>query len=925
MALVVSIGILVGVGVLGDATIRGVLGTTRLVDHARVTMAALDGLEAALSNTAVQRRNFTLTEDETFARAALESASRARAFTRELRALTADNPGQQRRLDEIDTIFNGGTQRLAAALDTIRESGFDLAREALAVREGQARLTRMSEVRAMMMQEELRLLELRRSATWRNIAIARVVAVSGAAVSFALLWLAWRHLRAQVRLRIRSEHKARANARRLATTLESIGDGVITTDPEGRIQQMNPVAASLTGFSAEEAIGRPFGSVFRIVNEVTREPAVDPVARVLSEGVVVGLSNHTALLDKDGTERSIADSAAPIRDGNGGLMGVVLVFRDMSNERIAERKLAEALHFLDSLVEHAPMMLFVKDASELRFRRFNRAGERLLGRARTDLLGKNDFDLFPAEQARQFQARDREVLSSGVLLDIPEEPIDTPTGQRWLHTQKIPILDAQGQPHFLMGISEDITEKRERAARLQDEHLELERRVAHRTLELTTANQALQREMAERIQAEAALLRTEEQLRQSQKMESLGRLAGGIAHDFNNLLSVILGYIDLWEHAPPGMVPAADEIAEVGVAGRRAADLTRQLLAFSRQQVLEPLRIDLNEHVGNLEKMLRRLIGEDIDLRFEADPRLARVKVDPGQVEQVILNLVVNARDAMPKGGHLTIETANVELDEDYAREHVGVTPGAFVMLAVSDTGTGMDASTRARIFEPFFTTKARGKGTGLGLSTVLGIVQQSEGSVWVYSEPGRGTTIKIYLPVDPDPSEISRVRLAPRVKPGMTRGSETILLVEDETAVRQVARAILQRSGYEVIEASNGAEALEHCRRSDRGIDLLLTDVIMPAMGGRELVEKALALRPNLRVLFMSGYTDDTVVRHGVLQAGVAFLQKPITPERLASKVREVLDLQGDTFDPNEATEETAVPVDPHGDDPPLSDRGQT
>ena len=501
MALVVSIGILVGVGVLGDATIRGVLATTRLVDHARVTMAALDGLEAALSNAAVQRRNFTLTEDESFARAALESASRARAFTRELRALTADNPAQQRRLDEIDAIFSGGTQRLAAAIDTVRKSGFDLAREAQAVREGQARLTRMTEVRAAMMQEELRLLELRRSATWRNIAIARVVAVSGAAVSFALLWLAWRHLRAQVRLRMRSEHKARANARRLATTLESIGDGVITTDPEGRIQQMNPVAAALTGFSAEEAVGRPFGSVFRIVNELTREPAIDPVSRVLSEGVVVGLSNHTALVDKDGTERSIADSAAPIRDGSGGLMGVVLVFRDMSKERIAERKLAEALHFLDSLVEHAPMMLFVKDASELRFRRFNRAGERLLGRDRADLLGKNDFDLFPAEQARQFQARDREVLSSGVLLDVPEEPIDTPTGQRWLHTQKIPILDAQGQPHFLMGISEDITEKRERAARLQDEHLELERRVAHRTLELTTANQALQREMAERIQA----------------------------------------------------------------------------------------------------------------------------------------------------------------------------------------------------------------------------------------------------------------------------------------------------------------------------------------------------------------------------------------------------------------------------------------
>jgi PAS domain S-box-containing protein len=888
MALVVAIAILVGVGAMADATIREVLATTRLLDHTRVVKDALDGLESSLARAAVQRRNFTLTRDERFAQSAVEAATRTRFYTRQLRELTADNPAQQRRLDEIDAILQGGQERLAGALETVRKTGFDLGREGQAVRDAQDRVDRLGEVRLEMVDEEMRLIEHRRAATLHNILRARVVAVSGAVTSFALLWLAWRSLRREVRLRVQSELAARTSATRLATTLQSIGDGVIATDLAGRVEQINSVACALTGYRDEEAIGQPFSTVFRIVNELTRAPAVNPIDRVLAEGVVVGLANHTALIAKDGTERSIADSAAPIRDPGGAILGVVLVFRDMSTERIAERKLAEAHRFLDSLVEHAPMMLFVKDAAELRFRRFNRAGERLLGKGRDELLGKDDFELFPAEQARQFQAKDREVLAGKTMIDIPEEPIDTPSGQRWLHTQKIPILDEQGHARFLMGISEDITERRQQAARLQDENLELELRVARRTFELTAANGALQREMAERIQAEAALLRTEEQLRQAQKMESLGRLAGGIAHDFNNLLSVILGYIDLWENAPPGAAPAVDEIAEVAVAGRRAADLTRQLLAFSRQQVLEPVRLDLNERIGGLEKMLRRLIGEDVDLQFKPDPALARVKVDPGQVEQVIVNLVVNARDAMPEGGQLTIETANVELDEEYAREHVGVTPGPFVMVAVSDTGLGMEASTRARIFEPFFTTKARGKGTGLGLSTVLGIVQQSEGSVWVYSELGKGTTIKIYLPVDVSPAEISRVRLGPRT----TRGTETILLVEDETAVRSVARTILQRGGYEVIEASNGAEALEQCRRSDRGIDLLLTDVIMPAMSGRELVEKAMALRPNLRVLFMSGYTDDTVVRHGVLEAGVAFLQKPITPERLATKVREVLDL---------------------------------
>jgi two-component system cell cycle sensor histidine kinase/response regulator CckA len=886
-ALAFAIVILIGVGVLADATIRNVLETSGRVDHTRRVIADLHQMQASVARTVENRRNFTLTGDEAFARAALEEVARAQSLTNDLRILTSDNRAQQDRIARIAQLLSGASGRLNAAFEVIRHQGFDLEREARGVRESKGRRDTLTALGDEMSAEELGLLDQRRHSTRLQIVVARIVALAGATVSFALLWIAWRRLRKEVRLRFRSERLARTSAVRMATTLQSIGDAVITTDARGRIEQMNPVAVALTGFTNEEAIGLPFAQVFRMVNERTRAPAQNPIERVLNDGNVIGIANHTALIAKNGSECVIAESAAPIRGVDGALDGVVLVFRDMTSERAAERELAEAHGFLDSVVDHAPMMLFVKDADELRFRRFNRAGEALLGKGRDELLGKNDFDFFPAEQARFFQSKDREVLDGNKMIDIPEEPIDTPSGRRWLHTQKIPILDADGRPRYLMGISEDITEKRMRAERLKDEHAELERRVAARTRELTEANAHLQREIAGRAQMEAALLRSEEQLRQSQKMESLGRLAGGVAHDFNNLLSVILGYVDLWEDAPPSAVIEKEEIHEVGVAGRRAADLTRQLLAFSRQQMLEPVRLDLNERLGSLEKMLRRIIGEDVALRFSPAADLASVKVDPGQVEQVILNLVVNARDAMPEGGTLTIETANVELDEAYSRDHLGVPPGQYVMMAVSDTGTGMDAATQSRMFEPFYTSKERGKGTGLGLSTVLGIVQQSEGSVWVYSELGKGTTIKIYLPRDLGQGDSARVR-APLPAP---RGSETILLVEDEAAVRTVARTILQRGGYIVLEATGGLDALELLRKSPRLIDLLLTDVVMPEMSGRELVEKATSLRPGLKVLFMSGYTDDTVVHHGVLEAGVAFLQKPLTPERLSMKVREVLD----------------------------------
>lgn len=435
---------------------------------------------------------------------------------------------------------------------------------------------------------------------------------------------------------------------------------------------------------------------------------------------------------------------------------------------------------------------------------------------------------------------------------------------------------------------------------LRDSHRELESKVQARTSELETANQQLQllshsnvlkRTEAEREKIEAidALRITEEQLQQAQKLEAVGRLAGGIAHDFNNLLTAIIGYSELTLRRLPANDPLKINIDEIKKASERAASLTRQLLAFSRKQVMQPKVLDLNSVVSDLEKMLARMIGEDIELRTSLEPKLGNVKADPTQLEQVIMNLAINARDAMPTGGKLTIETANVTLDEAYARRHVTVTPGPYVMLAVSDNGKGMDAETQRHMFEPFFTTKESGKGTGLGLSMVYGIVKQSGGNIWVYSEPEHGTTFKIYLPTVEDQT----TSLETTSEPVRESASETVLLVEDEEVVRSLLLEVLEDEGYHVLPASSGAEALDLSASYKGHIHLLITDVVMPGMSGTQLVKQLAARSGDVKVLYMSGYTDDAIVNHGVLDPGVSFLQKPFTPNGVLLKVREVLNAE--------------------------------
>ncbi|MHB8654282.1 MAG: response regulator [Terriglobia bacterium] len=466
--------------------------------------------------------------------------------------------------------------------------------------------------------------------------------------------------------------------------------------------------------------------------------------------------------------------------------------------------------------------------------------ENLLGYSRPEFLGKRLWEIGPFKDQRNSQ-ESFQVLQENEYIRYDDLPLETKDGKR-VDVEFVSNAYASGEKKVIQCNIRDMTERK---------HLEL-------------------------------------QFRQSQKMEAIGQLAGGVAHDFNNLLTIISGYGEMVADGLGPDSPHIGHVKEIQKAADRAAGLTRQLLAFGRRQVLAPQVLDLNDVVSNVDKMLRRLIGEDINLVPISSGGLGRVKADVGQMEQIIMNLAVNARDAMPKGGKLTIETADVVLDDTYARKHLAVTPGPYVMLAVSDTGCGMDAATQARIFEPFFTTKPPGKGTGLGLATVYGIVKQSGGSIWMYSELGRGSTFKVYLPRVDD--MVAQMKLS-HANAGDCRGTETILVVEDEDTIRSLVRGILVSRGYTVLEANGGVGGLSICQQYPHTIHLLLTDVVMPRMSGPELAGKMASLRPETKVLFMSGYTNKAIGQDGLLEKSTAFIEKPFTPQALAKKVREVLD----------------------------------
>ncbi len=531
-------------------------------------------------------------------------------------------------------------------------------------------------------------------------------------------------------------------------------------------------------------------------------------------------------------------------------------------------------------------MIFVKNAETLRFELFNKAGEELLGIPREAMIGKGDTDFFPPDQAAFFEEKDRGVLNDKKLVDIPLEPIDTAGGRRWLHTKKIPVLDKEGVARFLLGISLDITDRHEAEEALRRAQDELERRVAERTRELSLTVARLEKEINDREKAESALQKSEDQLRHAQKMDAVGRLAGGVAHDFNNMLSVILGHTEMALGQLDSKHQLYDGLDTIRQAALRSAGLTQQLLAFSRQQVVSPRHLDLRLLVREFEKMLKRVIGDDINLCITQPEETCPVRVDPVQMEQVILNLAINARDAMPEGGRLWIETRLVTLTPEYVYAHPAAKLGRHVELSVKDEGTGMDAEIQRRIFEPFFTTKAEGRGTGLGLATVYGIVHQSGGSLMVESAPGQGSTFRVFLPIG-----TGRDAWAPDGNEPATPGSETILLVEDEPEVRRVCALTLRRLGYDVVVADDSEHAIEICAAGDRKLDAVLTDVVMPGISGVVLVERLRGLRQGLKVLFMSGYTDRQIVDASTLNESAAFIHKPFTPDALGKQLRLLLD----------------------------------
>lgn len=904
-----------------------------------------------------------------------------------------------------------------------------------------------------------------------------------------ILAAAWqRNNKAHYRELYNAEARQRAAAEEEAIILRAIGDAVIATGNDGRVNLMNSAAEELTGWTEDAARGQPLATVFNIISEETRQPAENPVARVLREGVIVGLANHTLLISRDGRERPIADSAAPIFDEKGGIIGVVLVFRDKTAEW-NYRALFEKM--LDGFAVHELICDAEGRPADYRFLEVNPAAERMLGRPAGEIIGKTVRQLFPqietywiemygrvaqtgvpahfeyfaeplnkyfevsafrthahqfaaifqditlrhqTAQALQESERRHRSLTDDVLdntevgiiiLDnrfhvvlinhaierffglrreetignskrqliqdriagIFEDPEDfkarlfatyndntyvekfecrvMPEGSRqgrWLQHWSKPIttgLYAGGRIEYYYDITE-LKQAEEEQRRLfsaieqsgdivvitdPDGNIQYVNRTFEKVTGYTraevlgknprllksgkqddefyrkmwtqiTAGKVFRARMVNKTKDESLYtedatispvfeksgkivnyvgvkrdvterLSMEAQLQQAQKMELVGRLAGGVAHDFNNMLGAILGNAELALEQTPPDAPTYPEIEEIIAAARRSADITQQLLAFARKQITSPKLLELNDTISGMLKMLKRLIGENIELAWLPSKTPCVVKLDPSQLSQVLANLCINARDAIRDVGKIAIETGKVQLDGKFCSNHPGAAPGQYVLLKISDNGSGMDAEMMTHLFEPFYTTKEVGRGTGLGLATVHGIVTQNHGAIFADSRPGQGTTFRIYFPCQAD----AAVEPPPPPPPDLPRGKgETILLVEDEIAVLRLAQTMLSRMGYRVLTAADPEIALQLAKEHAGSINILMTDVVMPGMNGRDLAARITELSPGIKRLFMSGYTADTIAHQGLLEQNVFFLQKPFSRQDLAAALQKVL-----------------------------------
>jgi two-component system cell cycle sensor histidine kinase/response regulator CckA len=662
-------------------------------------------------------------------------------------------------------------------------------------------------------------------------------------------------LRAQV-----EQERALSNLRGYAEKIvASVPSGLLLLSADLVILSVNPSFLQAFRLREDDVVGQSLASI----------TSTEPLIRRAREALKTGGPQHNLLFDlyliPRRETRPVLVTMTRIGMAGNEPARLLLIVQDLTEEeRLQAARRASEERFRD-LVQGLDAIVWEADASTLKFSFVSQRAETILGYPVARWLATPDFFMIrihPDDRARAKQLC-RDAIDENRDHEIEYRAITASGREIWLRDIVHVVPSIMGRPAQLRGLTVDVTERK---------------------------------------RAEEALRQTEEQLRQAQKMDAVGKLAGGIAHDFNNILMVIRGEADLMLRRIESGSPLLHNVEGIREASDQAATLTRQLLAFSRKQVLAPSIVDLNIVVAGIQQMLRRLIGETINLITITAPDLGAVKADPGQLEQMIINLAVNARDAMPDGGRLTIATSNVEVDEEVAPAP-GVPAGQYVMLEVTDTGIGMDRETQAHIFEPFFTTKEHGKGTGLGLSTVYGIVNQSGGHISIHSEPGKGAAFRVYLPRIEQPAEApepgthpsleepSAAAATPAAAEPVTGTRETVLLVEDARRVREVVREILQLNGYEVLEARQGEQAIEISARHPGPIHLMVTDVVMPEMSGRELAQRLTLLRPDMRVLYMSGYTDDAIVRHGVLDAGMAFIAKPFTPDGLASKVRQVLD----------------------------------
>jgi PAS domain S-box-containing protein len=679
-----------------------------------------------------------------------------------------------------------------------------------------------------------------RDGSWREVEVVAVNRLQDAAVGAIVVNYhdVTERKRAEEQLRRTTGFLTQAQAVAQIGSWEwDIGSDVITwSDETYRIFGAAPAAGPIS-----------YERYLALIHPEDRDAVSETVRRALETREPFEIDHR--ITRPDGGVRFLYGRGAVVCDRTGRSVRLIGAVLDITARKEAEEALRRANDSLQAVIQSAPLAILSLDPEGI-VQTWNPAAERLFGWTANEVIGRM-APIVPDELEEECRATRRRVMQGERLtgLDLVRKVKDgtSVTVNRFV----APLHDADGRATGIIALLEDVT----------------------------------------------GVKRLQQQFFQAQKMEAVGRLAGGVAHDFNNLLTAILGSNDLLVETLPADHPGREEALETRKAALRAADLTRQLLAFSRQQVMAQRVLSLNDVVADMDRMLRRLLGEDIDLRTLLRDDVGAVRADSGQLEQVVMNLAVNARDAMPTGGTLTIETANMSLDETYAMEHSGVVPGAYVMLAVSDTGTGMDAATKTQVFEPFFTTKPKGKGTGLGLATVYGIVKQSGGYIWVYSEPGQGTTFKIYLPRVDAPIDAP---VAAAITTGSLRGSETILVVEDQEQVRRLTSRMLEARGYRVLVAASGDAALRlveqlEARPVGEGavehIELLVTDVVMPGMSGREVALLLAPAHPQMKVLYVSGYPDESVVHHGVLEPGAAFLQKPFTAEALARKVREVLD----------------------------------